>query len=539
MSRSSLLVFLAFLAAARPSPSQLRRPAIQLPSHLLAQRAATKLHRDSLATGKGHLSKRRNVGRRAREDWEALDEWWNGVDETPKGSSAKEIALRSMLRSVVERFSEEVGVPPGAPLFVLSTILVLLASQIKERRTSLKSLRISHGRLYPAFNPRKLEYLLEIPEDVKAINFIPKPRYKSAWVKIGNIPKEEAEIQLKPNSNPTATRTMKVAKIVVTEGKNEKTYTVRIKREIPKPTLSLDVAVFGRPKTNSGATGVKPRTQDYYMGEDSFFILNRKDNSSRTSLELGPPSVDTWPYFTTSLTQASAFGVADGVGGWREVGVDAGEYSKHFMFITKEALTITDGIGSDGELNPIKAMLFAQAATKKPGTTTASVATVNQSSMSLNVANLGDSGFLVIRNGKALARSKPQLYQFNMPYQLGNPEIEEQYNTANDADIYKVGIREGDVVIMATDGLYDNIPEKKIVKTVNSGMDSGKDLNAIAQELVDLAFNMSFKPNAPTPWSKSMTREVIPRWRRAMGGKVRGGKRDDITVLVGVVRADY
>jgi hypothetical protein len=39
----------------------------------------------------------------------------------------------------------------------------------------------------------------------------------------------------------------------------------------------------------------------------------------------------------------------------------------------------------------------------------------------LQAANLGDSGFLVIRDSKVVFRSPPQQHDFNFPFQLGSP----------------------------------------------------------------------------------------------------------------------
>lgn len=37
-----------------------------------------------------------------------------------------------------------------------------------------------------------------------------------------------------------------------------------------------------------------------------------------------------------------------------------------------------------------------------------------------NVANVGDSGFLISRKGKVHFKSVAQQYKFNFPYQLGS-----------------------------------------------------------------------------------------------------------------------
>eukprot|EP00466_Bigelowiella_natans_P012096 jgi/Bigna1/128656/aug1.7_g3364 len=263
--------------------------------------------------------------------------------------------------------------------------------------------------------------------------------------------------------------------------------------ELPTPIFSLDAAVFGRPKTfirrpglyipqNSDSEKANTIREKEQMGDDAFFLLNRFENQGLSSFDLELEKDDFWSYYSGYLERASAIGIADGVGGWRDVGVDSGDYSKHFMFVTKEAMTL---------------------------------------------------------EGKEIARSRPQTYEFNMPYQLGNQELEECCNSAEDADVYSVPVREGDVIVAATDGVFDNMSERKVAKLVTQSIDDGRDLQDVARALVDEAFKMSLRPNARTPWSRSMTKETLPRWKRALGYKVRGGKRDDITAVVAIVRGDY
>lgn len=52
-----------------------------------------------------------------------------------------------------------------------------------------------------------------------------------------------------------------------------------------------------------------------------------------------------------------------------------------------------------------------------PGSSTACILCLNGSK--LISVNVGDSGFMVVRDGKVLFRSKEQLHNFNYPYQLG------------------------------------------------------------------------------------------------------------------------
>lgn len=60
----------------------------------------------------------------------------------------------------------------------------------------------------------------------------------------------------------------------------------------------------------------------------------------------------------------------------------------------------------------------------------------------------GDSGFLVIRDGKELIRSKPLQHYFDCPLQFGAfPEFVEATDTADMADLYSITLRPGDVIV--------------------------------------------------------------------------------------------
>ena len=116
----------------------------------------------------------------------------------------------------------------------------------------------------------------------------------------------------------------------------------------------------------------------------------------------------------------------------------------------------------------------------------------------LNALNLGDSGFLIVRfdglTGEpyVLIRSKEQTHGFNTPYQLtklpGQCEVESLKrqgkhkeldnlrraikqdrfcrDTPEDADSYQLRARKGDLIILASDGLFDNLFEQQILNIV-------------------------------------------------------------------------
>jgi len=137
---------------------------------------------------------------------------------------------------------------------------------------------------------------------------------------------------------------------------------------------------------------------------------------------------------------------------------------------------------------------------------------------------------MIIRDGKTSFRSKEQLHSFNFPYQLGTGQQE----TADDAELLEIEAKEGDVVVMATDGLWDNLAEEEILKIVadhyhsNSGHGEGGEGDTLADKLALAAFSRA-----------SSSEEESPFMRHAfLSGFVaapQGGKMDDITIVVGQV----
>ena len=55
------------------------------------------------------------------------------------------------------------------------------------------------------------------------------------------------------------------------------------------------------------------------------------------------------------------------------------------------------------------------------GSSTACIMVLDKKSQTLHSANLGDSGFLVIRQGSVVHHSSEQQHYFNTPYQLALP----------------------------------------------------------------------------------------------------------------------
>lgn len=108
-------------------------------------------------------------------------------------------------------------------------------------------------------------------------------------------------------------------------------------------------------------------------------------------------------------------GVADGVGGWNENGVDPGEISRCLMRNAGQFVKQQAELKKDVSTLQVLAHGYEQALrddSVEAGSTTACIIKVKEAADGkpvLEYTNLGDSGFVIIRDGKVIFRSKFQV----------------------------------------------------------------------------------------------------------------------------------
>lgn len=184
--------------------------------------------------------------------------------------------------------------------------------------------------------------------------------------------------------------------------------------------------------------------------------------------------------------------------------------------------------------------------------------------------SLGDSGFVILQPGKVAFKSHPQTHAFNTPYQLSKltPRMRAQNaifgNSAAisespaDADITTHQVSHGDVLVFASDGVWDNLSPMDTLNLVRplmekSGYWSASDVpgdalrpkaedkeltNAVEAMPTDLAYaimraaklaGMDTRRNGP------FAKEVQ---RYYPGENWQGGKHDDVAVVVVIAVQD-
>ncbi|KAI5075433.1 hypothetical protein GOP47_0009509 [Adiantum capillus-veneris] len=209
-------------------------------------------------------------------------------------------------------------------------------------------------------------------------------------------------------------------------------------------------------------------------------------------------------------------GVADGVGGWADMGIDAGQYARQLM---NESLIAAQQEPA-GCIDTVRVMEIAHSKTTCRGSSTACILAL--SNYCLQAANLGDSGFLVVRNGRLVFKSPPQQHNFNVPFQLENGGGD----PPDAAQVFTVEVAVGDVVVAGTDGLFDNLYENDIVSLVVQATRAGSSPDVTAKKVAALARERAQDCNRQTPFSVAA---------QDAGFRFYGGKMDDITVIVSYV----
>lgn len=113
----------------------------------------------------------------------------------------------------------------------------------------------------------------------------------------------------------------------------------------------------------------------------------------------------------------------------------------------------------------------AHRATDIPGGSTCVIARLTPTAEAdggaiLEGCNLGDSGFVVFRNGRKVFEMPSQSHGFNMPFQFAQVSMYPESDTADDADLSYFHVMEGDVIVAGSDGLWDNVWDYEIADEI-------------------------------------------------------------------------
>ncbi|KAI7831373.1 phosphatase 2C-like domain-containing protein [Gamsiella multidivaricata] len=309
-------------------------------------------------------------------------------------------------------------------------------------------------------------------------------------------------------------------------------------------------------------------------------------------------------FFHVSTPSRVALGVADGVGGWSEMGVDPALFSWALMNNAENIAQLTDttppeepsALTAGGERTVLDAQTIldgayselVQSGTVEAGSSTACILSLCKMTGTLKASNLGDSSFLLIRDNQCIYESPSQQHFWNCPYQLTvlPPKLRQQQQQQKQQQTQANGnaqepaesretkkiktksyvqdlpkdamqtthqLQDGDVIVLATDGFWDNVFTKEALELVNRELGdiireqrhrhdaedefkrdeqpklSAEEIlarvRALSKRLTNTARRFSLDPKRMTPFSQGARHIKC------------GGKIDDITVIVTLVRS--
>ncbi|KOS19192.1 Protein phosphatase PTC7 -like protein fig [Escovopsis weberi] len=215
----------------------------------------------------------------------------------------------------------------------------------------------------------------------------------------------------------------------------------------------------------------------------------------------------------------------------------------------------------------------------RAGSSTACVAIARPDGI-LDVANLGDSGFLQLRLSAVHAYSEPQTHAFNTPFQLSiiPPSVAARMaafggaqlcDLPRDADVSHHKLLHGDVLVFATDGVLDNLFNQDILRVASrvmvaagawtmastTGPRVADSLDALTK-VSRVSAPAAGRSDKPATLQSLLATELVTAAKLASINKIRngpfakevkkyypheewqGGKIDDICVVVVVVSKD-
>lgn len=140
----------------------------------------------------------------------------------------------------------------------------------------------------------------------------------------------------------------------------------------------------------------------------------------------------------------------------------------------------------------------------------------------------------MLRGGAVVAATRALQHQFNMPYQLGNAALLPETDLPSDAEVTKTRVAAGDVLVMASDGFFDNVWDEDMAEIVARSVHG--DAEGLARELAqhaalksrDKTYRSPFSVEAAQHRGVGLLRKMFPQ----------GGKVDDVTVVVALLAAE-
>ena len=146
----------------------------------------------------------------------------------------------------------------------------------------------------------------------------------------------------------------------------------------------------------------------------------------------------------------------------------------------------------------------------------------------LKMISIGDSKLYIIRDGDIIETNKEQMISDLCPQQIGTQTLGQLPSEMAWVDSMK--LKEGDIIVMCSDGISDNLYEWEIVHYLDESLNLKKDsLKKAANNILVKAKEVAFDDYAYTPYNEKVN--ALPAAKYGHNAST-GGKLDDMSICI-------
>jgi len=225
--------------------------------------------------------------------------------------------------------------------------------------------------------------------------------------------------------------------------------------------------------------------------------------------------------FSKQVGRYMYIGIADGVYDWKFKGVNPGIWSQKLL---ENVMSFCSNGESEEPIELLKRAYQKNLLDGIEGSSTVCIIRIDLETGELISTNVGDSGYLIVEETKGTRpviryRSIEKEHHMGCPLQLGSHN--DSTNPLDDAETNVTQLHPGEFLVIATDGVFDNVLGKDILSIV--GQKDSAVMSKCCSILKKCYDNVSDK-SSDTPFSRAASSE--------MNMIFSGGKDDDMSCFV-------
>lgn len=149
----------------------------------------------------------------------------------------------------------------------------------------------------------------------------------------------------------------------------------------------------------------------------------------------------------------------------------------------------------------------------------------------LKYISIGDSKLWVIRGGEIVCTNEEQMVDYLCPQQIGTQTLNSMPSEM--AVVDEFDLQNGDIIVMCSDGVSDNLFDWEIVQALDEYLNFKKDnVRAVCNKILAKCKLIAYDDNAYTPYNEKVSKLPLSRFGKNIS---LGGKLDDMSLCIAKV----